>query len=187
MASLADMSSAVQDYFRTMMGGQASGNFFESRHTRTPGQFVNLPAGQGGHYDPDIVPNQQVGTSDLDLALKQALMKEWSNKQGFMKVAGATDDKNKSRIIKHESMHDIYDKAGLEGSVDKIVPTIDPLTVQWIKDQSLYQNKLTPGVLANEGMAYNVSEGKSTQELRDLLAKLLAGKPQKSQVEGLLR
>lgn len=155
MASISDWANAVKQWwaeFNTPVGS------FNTRVTRTPGQFVNnLPPGYAATYD-----------------------------KGFIK---AVPDAS-SEVLRHESLHDLWER-GIGTGVNEIVPQISEATRNRLLADPLYKKQAeyqgVGPVLANEGMAFDVSRGLASQELLQVISNILEKQGKKQELSQFQR
>lgn len=158
MADLQQMGAAIQDWFRQNITGGEPTQFFQSRITRTPGVVdPKLPADVLATYDPRITPSGVVMNSTLDHSLRQALASEWVKKTGMMRIAPDAQ----GNTIRHESLHDVYEKGGLDNISDIIGKLLQPGTRSSLLELPVYQRqvqRLGEGTLSNEGISRELAD-----------------------------
>ena len=112
----------------------------------------------------------------LSDALKQSLSKEWTGLgPGFIQVQPyAAQD---APILKHEQVHDIFEKGGLAGHEAGLLPLINPSTLEKIGASPTYAAEGADighqNMLMQEGSAYDLSGSDPNTRLRDEVLKLL--------------
>ncbi len=176
MADLASIASAAQEWLRANVTGGQQGNFFQTRHTRTPGIVAPMDPKFHAQYEANTDPLAVVRSSMMDAALKEALAREWAGVgKGFIQVQPyAAQD---APTLKHEQVHDIFAKGGLEGQEAGLLPLINPTTLAKIGGSPTYaaegQDIGHQNMLMQEGSAYDLSGSDPNTRLRDEVIKLL--------------
>jgi len=178
MASLADIGSAIQNWYHANVTGPESiPAFFQSRITRTPGVVTSLSSDKAGSYDPSMNPAEVANKNPQTAGM-------WSGMpSGMMAVQPGVGTGNDQSVIPHESWHDIFNKAGVSGNaMTRLDSHIDPGIMDIIKSYAIYQNQAKsqgPGTYSEEAaVAQMTGYNKKTQDLQDAITNILAGKPQ---------
>lgn len=192
MSDLSSWATAAQDWLRANVTGTPS-SFAESRVTRTPVVVRPMQSNMGGAYNPDILANDAVNASGSEKSLRDALAMEWAGRRGVISLNSEVlnNPRNASRILRHEQLHQIFDRGGLGQSAEQLAPLVKPSTVDFLSTNPLY--KVDQGIVANEGTAYDLSDYISSPELglnkklRDEVIRLLAEKGQQEQAQQVRR
>lgn len=184
MADLASVASAAQDWFRANIQGAPSGQFFQSRVTRTPGIVQDLGPKFHADYQAEADPSAVVRSSMLDAALKEVLAREWSGQKGLIRVQPyAVQD---SPTLRHEQVHDIFAKGGLGAQTDALLPLINPATLARLAGSKTYSQEAQEighdRMQLEEGSAFDLSSKDPNLALRDEVMRILAktGKTQQA-------
>lgn len=153
-------AQTVQDAVRNAVFGKPTTGFFQSRITRTPGVVdPNLdPEKVLATYDPTESPSAAVSQSGLDEETKNALMQQWAQNQGLMRIIpGAA-----GHTIRHESLHDIYQRGNLENISEIMANALRPETKGQLLALPAYQEQAARmglgTTIANEGMASELAD-----------------------------
>ena len=178
MANAADFANAITDWVRKNIGPMSGSNFYQTRHTQTPGVSEIQPEGVGAEYNSSTNPLDKVKASGLQDALKQQLMDQWKGVgKGFITSSPALSD---PKLLVHEQLHQIFDKGGLATHAQDIVPFVDPGILNYLKSSPIYPGiESNPTALANEGMAYDLTAGPNA-DLKANIIRMLANKPKET-------
>lgn len=149
MADLKTWRNAISQWWNEMTTPIGS---FQTRITRTPGQFVtDLPQGTGGLYDKGFIKAQPgVSPEILRHESLHSLFDSPSFRNNSDQIAGMVSSQWKNYLTNNPQ----YQKEiGVEG---------------------------LPAILANEGAALDISKGMASEGLVNFISSLLSG-PQKNQ------
>lgn len=157
-------AQTIQDAVRNAVFGKPATGFFQSRITRTPGVVdPNLDTAHIlAQYNPNESPSAAVSQSGLDEETKNALMQQWAQNQGLMRVIpGAAPS-----TIRHESLHDLYQRGNLGDISEAMAKALRPETKGQLLALPVYQEQaarmgLGP-TIANEGMAAELADSPTT-------------------------
>lgn len=186
MPSLDELREAISSIFgRATSGAYKTPPFFETRVTRTPG-MVQPMDDANGKYFPGVSPLSKVADSDLSPGDRNILNNSWGQKgKGFIQIIPDAA----SKTVRHEQIHDIFDKGGLGQNVPAFNPAISPMWQNFVGKHEAY-NGLPPTELADEALAFQLSNrlgGDSEQQLITILTDILKNKNKGLQANQLER
>jgi hypothetical protein len=178
MANAAEWAKAAQDWMRENVTPQSNGNFYQTRITRTPGMVTPVD-GAAATYNKQAIPSDIVRRSSLTDDVRDKLASFWSGQRGFIESnPGAA-----SKTLKHEQIHDIVARTGLDAGM---LPMLDPGVVKYVQDNPIYKG-INPAQVADEGLAYQLTSGGDVSSLRDRIVGMLAGRGQNVEAEQLMK
>lgn len=177
MASAGDFANAIIDWARKNIGPGSGNQFFQTRRTQTPGVTEQQPEGVGAQYFSDANPIDRVKLSGLQDALKQQLIGAWQNSgKGFISAKPGVEP----QTLKHEQLHQVFDKGGLAEHAQDITPFVDPGILNYLKQSPIYPGiRNNPAELADEGMAYDLTASPN-DALKANIMHMLANKPKET-------
>ena len=164
----------------------ATSDLFQTRVTHTPGSVSPSLGGAAGQYTATQDPIASINArTDLTPQEKATLIQSWhAQGPGFITVT--PQNIQNPEVLRHEQIHEVYNRGGLAQQAPQIAATVDPGMRQWITSNPLYRDEirgmgLIPAI-ADEGTAYSLTTdprlGGADPRVYNLLNSMLANRPQ---------